>query len=66
LCPAIDGSFCTEPQATTLTMDRRDNARTEELNNLRLALAAPSPESLQLGRIPPAGFRKKKKMSRGQ
>jgi hypothetical protein len=36
----IDGSFCTEPQATTLTMDRRDNARTEELNNLRLALAA--------------------------
>jgi hypothetical protein len=74
-------------------MDRRDDARTEELNNLRLALAAfdlqlaafemrlqltavemrmdraplrggPSPESLQLGRIPAAGFRKK--MSGGQ
>ena len=29
----------TEPQATTLTMDLRDDARAEELNNLRLALA---------------------------
>jgi hypothetical protein len=33
-------AFCSETQTTTLTMDRRDDARTEELNNLRLALAA--------------------------
>ncbi len=32
--------FCTEPQVTTPTMDRRNDARTAELNNLRLALAA--------------------------
>jgi hypothetical protein len=31
---------CSEPQATTPTMDRRDDARTAELDNLRLALAA--------------------------
>jgi hypothetical protein len=30
---------CTKPRATTLTMDQRDDARAEELNNLRLALA---------------------------
>jgi len=30
---------CTEPDATTLIMDHRDDARAEELNNLRLALA---------------------------
>src|SRR5947207_14387005 len=35
--PAI---VCTEPQGDDTHMDRRNDARTAELNNLRLALAA--------------------------